>query len=510
MRYVYVAGALGLAILLAIGAWMLPHSQPSPSNAHGLQIVERATCSPGDRPEGGLQGQATLAERFATPQDYNCNLNLVGNFPGEGASWRLAKFGDCAYYSTTPNPALEHPGTVILDVSDVRHPKAVGYLDSKTMRSSNESLRVHEGRKLLIGSDFQGTTLEIYDLSKDCRHPVLISRFDTGDVTLHSGEFTADGLTYYGANWPVSGAPYSKTAVIAVDLTDLAKPRELARWDRPDPTWRTHGVTTTPDGNRVYVATAGLSPYRMTILDSSEIKARKPNPKFKPVSIFVADGQSAGQFATPVTINGHSYLNNVTLSVPGSEPACSGKNTLVTYPAPPSSDKVSWLLDVQDERKPKVATIFGLEVNAPSNCSKIVHELAVSPGLGYWNTFCSFDDPTNAKLAACAFGESGVRIFDIRTPSHIREIAYYKPRAWRTRERKGSYFGSFGGVFEFAFRDQKKKEGTYYPPSNDHTADITLFPIFNGKSEIWFLSADGGFHVARFSDRLKSTEPGLF
>src|SRR5215469_18765008 len=49
--------------------------------------VPRAICGPGDHTESGLQGQTTTQERFSGDSEraYNCNLELVGRYRGEGA-----------------------------------------------------------------------------------------------------------------------------------------------------------------------------------------------------------------------------------------------------------------------------------------------------------------------------------------------------------------------------------------------------------------------------------------
>ena len=49
--------------------------------------VPKATCGRLDRTEGGLQGQTTPGERSSGKSEggYNCNLELVGQFQGEGA-----------------------------------------------------------------------------------------------------------------------------------------------------------------------------------------------------------------------------------------------------------------------------------------------------------------------------------------------------------------------------------------------------------------------------------------
>src|SRR5437762_5610705 len=49
--------------------------------------VPKAQCGPSNRTESGLQGQTTSKERASgdSERGYNCNLELVGQFRGEGA-----------------------------------------------------------------------------------------------------------------------------------------------------------------------------------------------------------------------------------------------------------------------------------------------------------------------------------------------------------------------------------------------------------------------------------------
>ena len=77
----------GLALLLAVGyTWSLPLGGQTK-----YVSVAKAQCGPGSRPETGLQGQTTAAERFspAGPQASNCNLEPIGQFQGEGAAWDM-------------------------------------------------------------------------------------------------------------------------------------------------------------------------------------------------------------------------------------------------------------------------------------------------------------------------------------------------------------------------------------------------------------------------------------
>jgi hypothetical protein len=95
--------------------------------------VPRANCGPGDRTESGLQCQTTPEERSSgdSTRGYNCNLELVGQYQGEGAYSQdgPAYADDCAYYATDNiTPQQKHHGVVVVDASDSRHPKPTAYL----------------------------------------------------------------------------------------------------------------------------------------------------------------------------------------------------------------------------------------------------------------------------------------------------------------------------------------------------------------------------------------------
>src|ERR1700704_7017120 len=85
--------------------------------------VPKAQCGPSNRTESGLQGQTTSKERASgdSERGYNCNLELVGQFPGEGAFSQdgPSYFDHCAYMATENNPLQAHPGIVVIDVSDL-------------------------------------------------------------------------------------------------------------------------------------------------------------------------------------------------------------------------------------------------------------------------------------------------------------------------------------------------------------------------------------------------------
>src|SRR5437868_3840026 len=109
--------------------------------------LPHATCRNGntDRPESGMSGETTAAEisSGAVKQGFNCNVDLVGQYQGEGASWQLTAWKNCAYFDQRLAPgALAHPGVAVVDVSDPTHPKPTTWLSEPAMIDPWESLKV--------------------------------------------------------------------------------------------------------------------------------------------------------------------------------------------------------------------------------------------------------------------------------------------------------------------------------------------------------------------------------
>ena len=472
------------------GAWArLTRSENSPSLAampppgKAAATVPKATCGPLDRPETGLQGQTPLAERQsgATTQAYTCNLEKVGQFEGEGASWQLTWFNDCAYYDTANNntPGPQHPGTVVVDVSDPQHPKSTDYLTGAAMLDPWESLKVNPQRKLLGATKGPGISFPagggfainpadkqftFYDIS-DCKHPKLLSDVSIDGHIGHTGDFSGDGRTYYGT-------ATLKEGLTAIDISDPTKPTKIVI----DPTWTLHDVTSNADGTRLYGAL--FAPQNgLIILDTSDIQKRLANPQIREISRLTwLDGRAA-QNPTPMTIKGKPYILFTDES--------SGRATSCAQGLTPFG--IARIIDISDETKPTTVSKLALETHDPANCTTTLADLAAFPGFGYDAHYCSVDNPNNAKLAACSYFQSGLRVFDIGDPANPKEIAYYKPPARRLEYKAASNINLplFGSRF-------------------DHTADWasanSRFVWHNDELHIWFTSQDNGFQVARFTN----------
>jgi hypothetical protein len=474
--------------------------------ASASPAVPKAVCGPQDRMETGLQGQTTLAERTsgASLQAYNCNLELVGQFTGEGAEWQMAWFDDCAYYDTDNTPEQLNPGTVVVDVSDPRNPRATAYLNDPAMAEPWESLKTNEERKLLAGvqanngSGFQ-PGFAVYDLSADCRFPKLLSSLDLEPpgptaVRGHAGDFAPDGMTYYGT-------ATGQRTIYPIDISDPSNPKMLAKWSFAEHGFSTHDLTISEDGLRLYAAQVGNqvgTTFRngLVIVDSSEVQRRVPNPQPKIVSqLFWRDG-SVAQNPTQVTIKGRPYV--LFTDEMGSGGSNADRVALACAEGlPPFA--FARLIDISDETNPQVISKLMLEVHDPANCALVINDNSMATAVTgfqfiYDSHYCTVDKPSNAKLAACSYFQSGVRVFDIRDPYNPREVAYYKPPAVGAAIRPGSAHATR----EPGYRD------------HDWSASNIRFVKANGEHYLWFTSHDNAFQVVRFSNHLRKLAPGLF
>ena len=223
-----------------------------------IKPVPRAVCGQRDRVETGLQGQTTLAERMtgSSEKGYNCNLELVGQFRGEGASWQMAAFDTCAYYGTANGAEQQHKGVVVIDASNPAKPVASMYLDARPMWDPWESLKVNVPRKLLaaVQAD-RGNGVDpgfaIYDISA-CARPVLKASINVpAQVKGHAGNFSPDGLTYYGAELGASIYP--------IDIRNPADPKLVHVWKGDETQGRmgvAHDLTLDEGGTTLYSAAA--------------------------------------------------------------------------------------------------------------------------------------------------------------------------------------------------------------------------------------------------------------
>ena len=440
--------------------------------------VPQAHCGLTDKTETGLQGQVPAADRASgrSQEGYNCNLERVGQWQGDGASWQFAWFEDCGYYDTRADATRAHPGTVVIDASQRSNPHPTAYLATTPMIDPWESLKVHEQRGLIAAVDGLngggGPDFDVYDVSGDCREPRLLFSGPMGETSGHEGNWAQTGVTYWGANGTYN----------AFDVADPAKPEFILSWTPPS---GTHGLTTNADGTRGYFAALSIGAQAtagkngMVIADISDIEARKPGAEVRVVSEFYwLDGSETAQHTIPIKIQGKPYIVFV------DEAGVSGKNCgSGLHPF-----AFARIIDIADEKNPQLVSKLMLETHDPGNCAVVMADYGGQVLFGYDSHYCGVDDPNETTAIACGYFNSGIRVFDVRNPYFPREIAYYNPPAQvgKAADLKGSQHAGFGsGNNEQAL-----------------TADWCSANVrfVKERGELWTTCQDNGFMILKFTN----------
>ncbi|MBF6340747.1 hypothetical protein IU450_33360 [Nocardia abscessus] len=401
------------AVLLPVGIVAAqPDSEPSGRvreiGAIAGTAAARAVCNPGSAPETGLQGDVPAADRDSgrSTQGYSCNVTRLGTYGGRGGGINSVTFDHCAYIGTFFPGNLLGPeeGVQVLDVADPTGPVRTATLTEPAMLAGTwESLKVNQARKLLVGTGVPALVgvglLSVYDIT-DCAHPRLLNPGPGTDlamplpITAHEGGFSPDGNTY----WSSGVAP---GLISAVDLTDPAAPRVI--WQSL-PGMSMHGFGFSLDGNLMYLADnmGGLM-----ILDVAAVQRRDPDPQVRELSHLTWTDGWASQHNIPVTYHGKPYV-------------------FATDEAGSGGVKI---IDVSEPANPRIAETIKLEINLPENQDTAMASAAGGSLFAYDAHYCAADRPADPTALACSWTSSGIRVFDVRDPSGVREIAYYNPPA---------------------------------------------------------------------------------
>ncbi|MCW2599059.1 MAG: hypothetical protein JWM02_888 [Frankiales bacterium] len=415
-----------LALLLVV---------PGPSQA-GTGIssapIPQLPCDKQSLPETGVQGRVPSSEIVSgrAAKGYRCNTVQIAHFLGTGGFQvhrYVDKAGhDCAIFDSTllfPRDVvtnlIEGLGVFIMDMKDPAHPVHTATLSTPAMLSPHESLRINARRGLIAADMGYPSTnpgfVDVYDMSVDCRHPVLQSSSPLG-ILGHESAFSPDGTVFY-----VSST--SGHTITAVDLTNPKLPSVL--WFSL--AYGAHGMSVSDDGNRLYVADIGRPDTPgLTILDVSAINKHRFNPAVPLVSHLTWPEVSIPQNALPITIKGHPYLVEVDeyTSATTSPDLAHPTNGLYN---PAAHVGAARIIDIGDEKHPKVVSNMRLAVNQPA--ARLGDQRndpgAQSPVQGYAGHYCAVPQRKDPTIVACSFILSGLRVFSIKDPVHPKEIAYF-------------------------------------------------------------------------------------
>jgi hypothetical protein len=442
--------------------------------------VPRANCANNNPAylEPALQGEVTLADRNSgrSQLGYRCNLELVGQYQGIGAGWQNAWYGSCDYYDTAQNATA--PGVQVLDVSDPAHPKPTANLTTPAMLGPWESLKVNQQRGLLAGvAAYDGAGngplfFDVYDVTGDCTHPTLKASVPLNLPIGHEGNWSADGKTYYGS-------ALFTDSIAAIDVSNPSSPSLITVIPHD-----THGLATSDDGNRLYLANfvtagGGVSPSNgLDILDVSQIQSRATAPVVTSTvgSVTWTDGTTA-QHPVPISYGGKPFILF-------SDEGGSG---------------MARIIDISDEQHPAVVSKLKLEINMPANAAVASADSTGDGVFNYQGHYCAVDQEHDPTAAACGYFESGIRVFDIRDPYHPREIAYYNPPA--QVQKHGQLAGSEHGCG--IATGGGPCPGAVQP--TNMTADwcssnVRFYHAPDGSYQLWGQCQDNGFMALRFTN----------
>ncbi len=391
----------------------------------------RATCGPGAWPETGIQGRVSREdhEKGLAARGFRCNAELVGSLTkeppnlGTVGGYKVMRYVDrkgneCAYYDTSLLPPSNAPdltmGVRVVNMADPAKPVLSTILTTPAMASPHESLVLNERRGVLaaVAGNLSQAVLpgivDLYDISENCLQPVLKSSTPTG-VYGHESGMAVDGKTFYSAS-------FSTGTIVAIDITNLSLPAPIWLGN-----YESHGLSLSDDGTRAYVAKdANSGTLGMTILDTTQVQNRTPNPVVPEVSFFTWSSISIPQNTVPITIKGRPYV--LESDEFGAQVKTGGAR----------------LIDISDEARPRVVSNMRLAVMQPENFAAQAGDPGVDTPFrfaqGYTGHFCNVPTRVDPPIVACGMAVSGLRIFDIRDPLKPKEVAYYnapvKPRTF--------------------------------------------------------------------------------
>jgi hypothetical protein len=130
------------------------------------------------------------------------------------------------------------------------------------------------------------------------------------------------------------------------------------------------------------------------------------------------------------------------------------------------------IIDISDERKPRVVANLRLQINQPKDHAEAT--AAGDPGTqnaaqGYAAHYCNIPTRVDPKVVACSFIASGLRVFDISDVTAPKEIAYFVAPPMPRTENQGTN------------SDYAMSQPAFVPD----------------RREIWYTDGESGFYAVR-------------
>ena len=360
-------------------------------------------------------------------------FQLVGHtdLGNRGMNSPLAVAGHCAYvgdrsYAATPRAGS---GIAVVDVRNPARPTRVGTIPARPDATQRE-LRADQGLGLLVvedyspylgsartgGRSYSGNDLQVYDISRDCAKPKLLSTYDFGVRAPH--EF----FLWKDARHPGRVLAYVTTTLYGpdlnvVDLSDPTAPKLVSVYEAPQqeasglndtvpagkptasqPASYIHSIAVSDDGTRAYV---GGWDYGTYVLDTSGLADPAGLPVMRPLGPLPLD-------------YGANVHGNV--PIPGTP---YGVMVQEEYAAAGRSCPFGWLrvADLTDPAKPTLAGAYKLPEN---DCSKA----QAANG-----TFTAHNQNTFPSVTLLTWYSGGLRAVDTTHPYAPVEAGVFVPKA---------------------------------------------------------------------------------
>jgi hypothetical protein len=352
--------------------------------------------------------------------------------------------------------AVEGNGTSIVDVTNAAKPKYLAHIpgpaDGSDEAGGAQMVRVCSGDllphavkgKWYLLRAAGSTAHEIYDVTDGTR-PTLLTTVVDGLTGTHKSWWECDtGIAYLVGNNKAEGWRGNHMKIF--DLSDPAKPVYIRDFGLPgqQPDAKTfigtrggvniHGpISAGVARNRVYAAYGTGANGVIQILDRKKLlteftNALKPTPEelLAPQVGYIVMSPDQGAHTTlplygvPIPgFQGHTVLKTRDLMIVASEQGrgehCKpgpGNNR----PAP----HFGFLLDITNEATPWPLATFSVPENPGDFCGR-------GGRFGNHASHESFYPPYYGKLAIFSWFNAGTRIFDIRNPFSVEEVAYFIP-----------------------------------------------------------------------------------
>ena len=352
---------------------------------------------------------------------------------------------------------VEPNGTSIVDVTDAAKPKYLFHIPGSSeggeegggaqmVRACSGSVlpRGVRGKWYLLRPN-GSTSHEIYDVT-DPVHPARLTTVVDGLTGTHKSWWECDtGIAYLVANARPEGWKGGNHMKI-YDLSYPAKPVYIRDFgllgQQPDATTHEglaaatgiHGMISAGTAkNRVYAAYGTGANGVIQILDRQKLLTAFKNPK-KPtteemlapqVGFTVMSPDQGAHTAFPVFsmpipgFQGHTALRKRDLLIVPSE---SGRGDHCN--PGPNGDRpaphLAFLVDITSEAAPWSLSTFHVPENPGDFCGK-------GGRFGAHASTESFYSPYYGKLAIFSWFNAGTRVFDIRDPFAVQEVAYFIP-----------------------------------------------------------------------------------